>query len=220
MMQEWSDAQSGDAWACLTCFPAGLSTCPSCAGDHALYQAPLIIVQLLGSRYPPRGPAERRAAGRHKLTQYTRYLTVLLCVIQGYFMTMGGGCDVDPGGETVPITPVRIPACIVGHHYADYRDVLPGCGFGRADLERGIGNGISLIIFAGIVARLPIAIYNTGRLVARRAESLRLHPRGAAGVRRASPASCLRGDLSAARSIQYPLDPRPQGLRRPEHDGA
>lgn len=165
MMQEWFDAQSGTLLGMFDMFSGGgLRTLSIFALGIMPYISASIIVQLLGMVYPPFEALQKEGpAGRHKLTQYTRYLTVLLCVIQGYFMTMGVEQMAGPGGETVAYNPgfaFRIVATIT---------LTTGTCFlmwlGEQITERGIGNGISLIIFAGIVARLPIAIYNTGRLV-------------------------------------------------------
>jgi len=165
MMQEWFDAQSGTLLGMFDMFSGGgLRTLSIFALGIMPYISASIIVQLLGMVYPPFEALQKEGpAGRHKLTQYTRYLTVVLCVIQGYFMTMGVEQMAGPGGETVAVNPglaFRLVATIT---------LTTGTCFlmwlGEQITERGIGNGISLIIFAGIVARLPVAIYNTGRLV-------------------------------------------------------
>ena len=165
MMQEWFDAQSGTLLGMFDMFSGGgLRTLSIFALGIMPYISASIIVQLLGMVYPPFEALQKEGpAGRHKLTQYTRYLTVVLCIIQGYFMTMGVEQMAGPGGETVAFNPglaFRLVATIT---------LTTGTCFlmwlGEQITERGIGNGISLIIFAGIVARLPIAIYNTGRLV-------------------------------------------------------
>ncbi|MBW1759017.1 MAG: preprotein translocase subunit SecY, partial [Deltaproteobacteria bacterium] len=95
--------------------------------------------------------------GRKKITQYTRYGTVLLSIIQGFGISMGlegMGTVIHPGWSFRFMTVITLTA---------------GTAFimwlGEQITERGIGNGISLIIFAGIVARLPSAIANTFRLI-------------------------------------------------------
>jgi len=95
--------------------------------------------------------------GRKKITQYTRYGTVILSIIQGFGISVGleqMGAVLNPGWGFRLMTVLTLTA---------------GTAFimwlGEQITERGIGNGISLIIFAGIVARLPSAIVNTFRLL-------------------------------------------------------
>jgi len=112
--------------------------------------------------YPPFEQLQKEgAAGKHKLTVYTRYGTVFLCLVQSYFMSFGVE-QMSVAGQSVVITPgwgFRMVAMIT---------MTTGTCFlmwlGEQITERGIGNGISLIIFAGIVASLPVAAYNTWRL--------------------------------------------------------
>jgi preprotein translocase subunit SecY len=101
--------------------------------------------------------------GRKKITQYTRYGTVVLSIIQGFGISVGLENMSAPGGAPVVIFPgwsFRIMTVIT---------LTAGTAFimwlGEQITERGIGNGISVIIFAGIVARMPTAVGNTLRLV-------------------------------------------------------
>jgi preprotein translocase subunit SecY len=101
--------------------------------------------------------------GRKKITQYTRYGTVFLSIIQGFGISMGLESMSSPGGAPVVLLPgwaFRLMTVIT---------LTAGTAFimwlGEQITERGIGNGISLIIFAGIVARLPTAGGNTFRLL-------------------------------------------------------
>jgi preprotein translocase subunit SecY len=172
MMQEWFDQQAGTLLGMFDMFSGGgLRTLSILALGIMPYISASIIVQLLGMVYPRFEQLQKEGpAGRHKLTQYTRYLTVGLCLIQGYFMTMGVEQMTGPGGETVAYNPglgFRLVATIT---------LTTGTCFlmwlGEQITERGIGNGISLIIFAGIVARMPVAVYNTVRLASTRELSI------------------------------------------------
>ena len=102
-------------------------------------------------------------AGRKKKTQYTRYGTVVLSVIQGFGIAVGLESMTSPAG--VPIVPY--PGW--GFRLITIITLTAGTAFimllGEQITERGIGNGISLIIFAGIVANMPSAIGNTVRLM-------------------------------------------------------
>ncbi|MDD4334583.1 MAG: preprotein translocase subunit SecY [Desulfotomaculaceae bacterium] len=83
--------------------------------------------------------------GRKKISQYTRYLTVVLAFIQGLGMVVGvGGALQNPSPLTYAITALTITA---GTTFLMW--------MGEQITERGIGNGISLLIFAGIVSRVP-----------------------------------------------------------------
>ena len=93
--------------------------------------------------------------GRKKITQYTRYLTVVLTLVQGFMTAFALERSGGPGGDIVlnPGWGFRLTVMIT---------LTAGTAFimwiGEQITERGIGNGISLIIFAGIVAGLPGAI--------------------------------------------------------------
>ena len=101
--------------------------------------------------------------GRKKITQYTRYGTVVLSIIQGFGISIGLESMTSPGGAAVVINPGW------GFKLMTVMTLTAGTAFimwlGEQITERGIGNGISLIIFAGIVCRMPIAIGNTLRLL-------------------------------------------------------
>ncbi len=116
-----------------------------------------IVVQLASSMSPSLAALKKEGeSGRKKLNQYTRYGTVLLCAIQGYFIAVGletwgqggsGSAVLDPG------IMFRITAVVT---------LVGGTMFlmwlGEQITSRGIGNGVSLIIMAGIVAQLPTAL--------------------------------------------------------------
>jgi preprotein translocase subunit SecY len=101
--------------------------------------------------------------GRKKITQYTRYGTVVLSIIQGFGIAVGLENMSSPGGAMI------VPIGGWGFRLLTVITLTAGTSFlmwlGEQITERGIGNGISLIIFAGIVARLPVAIGNTFRLI-------------------------------------------------------
>ncbi|MDD9303709.1 MAG: preprotein translocase subunit SecY [Desulfobacter sp.] len=102
-------------------------------------------------------------AGRKKKTQYTRYGTVVLSTIQGFGIAVGLESMTSPAGVAI------VPYPGWGFRLITIITLTAGTAFimwlGEQITERGIGNGISLIIFAGIVANMPSAIGNTGRLL-------------------------------------------------------
>ena len=164
IMMEWFEQQRGTLLGMFDMFAGGgLRSLSIFALGIMPYISASIIVQLLGMVHPTFEQLRKEgAAGRHKLTQYTRYLTVALCLVQSYFMAFGVEQMSGPAGEPVVLFPgwgFRLTAMIT---------MTTGTIFlmwlGEQITERGIGNGISLIIFAGIVANLPVAVYNSVRL--------------------------------------------------------
>jgi preprotein translocase subunit SecY len=127
------------------------------------YISSSIILQLLTVVFPYLEKLkEEGELGRRKLTQYTRYGTVLLSVIQGTFISIGLEQIQAPGGGSVVYQPgwaFRAMTVLT---------LASGTAFimwlGEQITERGIGNGISLIIFSGIVASLPSAAITTWEL--------------------------------------------------------
>ena len=118
-----------------------------------------IVVQLATSLSPQLNAIKKEGeSGRKKLNQYTRYGTVALTAIQGYFIargleTIGANQGIQAVVEPGPL--FRIAAVI---------SLIGGTMFlmwlGEQITSRGIGNGVSLIIMAGIVANLPTTLYN------------------------------------------------------------
>jgi preprotein translocase subunit SecY len=118
-----------------------------------------IVVQLAASLHPALMALKKEGeAGRKKLNQYTRYGTVLLCGVQGWFIATGLEAYGAQSGLQAVVDPgymFRIGAVI---------SLIGGTMFllwlGEQITSRGIGNGVSLIIMAGIVAQMPTFIAN------------------------------------------------------------
>ncbi|MBX3561313.1 MAG: preprotein translocase subunit SecY [Sphingomonas sp.] len=116
-----------------------------------------IVMQLASSMSPTLAALKKEGeSGRKKINQYTRYGTVLLCTIQGYFMAVALESWGAGSGQSAVIDPgmmFRITVVI---------SLVGGTMFlmwlGEQITSRGVGNGISLIIMAGIVAQLPTAL--------------------------------------------------------------
>lgn len=128
------------------------------------YISASIILQLLTVVVPTLERLSKEGeAGRRKITQYTRYGTVVISLIQGFGIAVGLEQMRGAAGELVVYDPgwtFRLMTMIT---------LTAGTSFimwlGEQITEKGIGNGISLIIFAGIVARMPNAIAGTMSLV-------------------------------------------------------
>ena len=128
------------------------------------YISASIILQLLTVVVPYLERLSKEGeAGRRKITQYTRYGTVFLAFVQGLFISIGIEKITTPGGAPVVLDP--------GWSFRMMSVLTLTCGtvfimwLGEQITERGVGNGISLIIFAGIVAALPSAITATFEFV-------------------------------------------------------
>ncbi len=145
------DMFSGGALSRVTIFALGIMP----------YISASIIFQLLTVVIPALGKiAKEGEAGRKRITRYTRYGTVVIAVIQSFGIAVGletmaeGAFIQNPGWSFRLLTVITLTS---------------GTAFimwlGEQITERGIGNGISLIIFAGIVARFPNAVLSTVRLM-------------------------------------------------------
>jgi len=124
------------------------------------YISASIILQLLTVVIPALEKMQKEGEiGRRKITQYTRYGTIVLSAIQGFGIASYLESLRDPSGLQV----VAIPGW--GFRVITVISLTAGTAFimwmGEQITERGVGNGISLIIFAGIVARIPDAMFQT-----------------------------------------------------------
>ena len=133
------------------------------------YISASIIVQLLTAISPKLAELKKEGeSGRKKISQYTRYGTLALAMVQAVGIATGlpnipgyGQVVIDPGFSFYFIASVSL---VTGTMFLMW--------LGEQITERGVGNGISIIIFAGIVAGLPHAIYET----IEQARSGSLHP--------------------------------------------
>lgn len=129
------------------------------------YISASIIIQLMSSAIPALEQLRKEGeSGRRKITQYTRYATVILATVQAFGIAIALESQ-QAGGLPVVIAPG------IGFKIMTVITLVTGTMFlmwlGEQVTERGIGNGISMIIFAGIVAGLPPAIAHTLELAGR-----------------------------------------------------
>jgi preprotein translocase subunit SecY len=148
------DMFSGGALSRLTIFALGIMP----------YISASIILELLTVVIPYLEKLKKEGEqGRKKITQYARYGTIVLSAVQGLGISLGLESMQSPTGALV------VPSPGWSFRLMTMLTLTAGTAFimwlGEQITERGIGNGISLIIFAGIVARLPSAIVNTFRLM-------------------------------------------------------
>jgi preprotein translocase subunit SecY len=174
VLQEWikgtlTERSGGGVAALFNLFSGGaLENCAIFSLGIMPYISASIMMQLLTAVIPQLGRLQREDGGRQKIMQYTRYATVALCIFQAYLLAkslekpetyqmlpgigetmraLGVPLVLDPGWGFVTIT---ILSLTTGTMFLMW--------LGDQITERGIGNGISLIITIGIVARLPAAL--------------------------------------------------------------
>ncbi len=139
------DLFSGGMFRRLTIFALGIMP----------YITASIILQLLTVVVPTLEKLQKEGElGRRKITQWTRYLTIILALVQSFGIALtleksGGGFVLNPGIGFILMTVLTLTA---GTTFIMW--------LGEQITERGIGNGMSLLIFAGIVVGLPRAIEN------------------------------------------------------------
>jgi preprotein translocase subunit SecY len=153
-LEQFFNSQSGSSLGLVDMFSGGnLRRLTIFALGIMPYITASIIFQLLTVVYEPLARLQKEGElGRRKITQWTRYLTIVLGVVQSMTIAIAlshssGGMVLNPGPEFVIMTILTLTA---------------GTAFimwlGEQITERGIGNGMSLLIFAGIVVGLPRAI--------------------------------------------------------------
>ena len=160
-LQEFFEAAKGTILSFLGLFTGGaLERMTVFALGIMPYISASIILQLLTVVWPYLEKLSKEGElGRKKITQYTRYGTVVLSIIQSLGISFFLERTTAPGGAPL------VPGTGWGFRFMTVLTLTTGTAFvmwlGEQITERGVGNGISLIIFAGIVAGLPRAIFNT-----------------------------------------------------------
>src|SRR2546429_2314662 len=175
VLQEWfrsalTEKSGGNLAALLNLFSGGaLENCAIFSLGIMPYISASIMMQLLSAVIPQLGRLAREDGGRQKIMQYTRFMTVGLCIFQGYLLAISfqhpEAYRVALPGISETIAKLGIP--LVDDPGLVFRVVtvislttgtLLLMWLGDQITERGIGNGLSLIITIGIVARLPAAL--------------------------------------------------------------
>jgi preprotein translocase subunit SecY len=169
-----SDAAGGGAAALLNIFSGGaLEQCAVFSLGVMPYISASIMIQLLTAVVPQLGKLAKEEGGRQKITQYTRYVTIILCLFQGYLMTRQ---FVNPSDAILPgirqTMSVWGPLVPQQGFWFDFNAVMALTAgtmllmwIGDQITDRGIGNGMSLIIAVGIVARLPAGLVQAWKTV-------------------------------------------------------
>src|SRR5205085_758772 len=180
VLQEWfrsalTEKSGGNLAALLNLFSGGaLENCAIFSLGIMPYISASIMMQLLTAVIPQLGRLAKEDGGRQKIMQYTRYATVALCAVQAYLLAISFQHPESYQTMLPGITDVthRLGIDLVENLGMSFRiitviSLTTGTLFlmwlGDQITERGIGNGISLIITIGIVARLPAALTQAWR---------------------------------------------------------
>lgn len=166
LMQELIEQQSGNLFGMMNMFVGGAWSQASVFSLGIMpYISSSIILQLLTVVVPTLERLSKEGEqGRKKITQYTRYGTIILSIVQGIVIATNLE-SFRPNGQSVVLNPG------VGFVVLTVLSLTAGTAFimwlGEQITERGIGNGMSLIIFAGIVAGLPSSLVRVGELLSK-----------------------------------------------------
>lgn len=174
-LNQMNNQSSGSVAALFNIFSGGaLENCAIFSLGIMPYISASIILQIMSTVIPQLSKMQKEDGGRQKISQFTRYLTVVLCIIQGYllaksFENPANSLNFLPGiGTTIQKMGVDLVASkTFGFEVITVISLTAGTmllmWLGDQITERGIGNGISLIITIGIVARLPAALIQAWR---------------------------------------------------------
>jgi preprotein translocase subunit SecY len=193
VIQKWFESQvnnqsGGTVAALFNIFSGGaLENCAVFSLGVMPYISASIMLQLLTAVIPQLSKLSKEDGGRQKIMQYTRYATIVLCIFQGYLLalsfenpqsnpflqgimdtinTMGVPLVSEPGWPFRIMTVITLTA---GTMFLMW--------LGDQITDRGVGNGMSLIISVGIVARLPAALIQAWRtFVPSEAQSSQVNP--------------------------------------------
>lgn len=162
VIENLAEQAGGGVMGLIDMFSGGaLGRCAVGALGIMPYISASIIIQLMTAIIPALERLAREGdTGRQKITQYTRYLTLVICIVQGFAlaMTLEKGFGGIAGGDQI------VPAEFRGWGFRLLTILTTTTGtmllmwLGEQITERGIGNGISVVIMINIVSRLPMAI--------------------------------------------------------------
>lgn len=178
VLQAWFEdsatAQAGGVALLFNMFSGGaLSNCAIFALGIMPFISASIMMQLMTAVVPKLGKLSREDGGRQKIMQFTRYATLVLCIFQGYLLALSfENPQANPFLPNIMATIERLGTPLVAEPGAGFRlltvtVMTAGTMFlvwlGDQITERGIGNGVSIIITVGILAQLPAGLVQAWR---------------------------------------------------------
>ncbi len=164
VVKEFFDSQSGNALGMLNMFSGNAVRRLSIISLGIMpYITASIIMELLAATFPSLGQLKKERDGMVKYMQIIRYATVAITLIQAIGVSIGLHSLTGKGGESAIMIDMQTFVVIAAISMLAGTMIL--VWIGEQITQRGIGNGISLIIFAGIVSGIPTAIAGTINLV-------------------------------------------------------
>lgn len=178
VLRQWflnaADAGQGGVAALFNLFSGGaLGNCAIFSLGIMPFISASIMMQLLTAVVPQLGKLKREDGGQQKIQQYTRYLTLVLCLFQGYLLALSfESPQANPFLPGIMDTIARLGVPLVADPGMGFRlltviTMAAGTMFlvwlGDQITERGVGNGVSLIIAVGILAQLPAGLIQAWR---------------------------------------------------------
>ncbi len=178
VLRQWflsaADASQGGVAALFNLFSGGaLENCAIFSLGIMPFISASIMMQLMVAVIPQLGKLQREDGGRQKIMQYTRYLTLVLCIFQGYLLSLSfESPQANPFLPGIMDTIAQLGVPLVSDPGMGFRlmtiiTMSAGTMFlvwlGDQITERGIGNGVSVIITVGILAQLPAGLIQAWR---------------------------------------------------------
>ena len=167
VIKELFDSQIGNILSFFNTFSGGaLRNLSIFALGIIPYISASIIMQIMTAVVPRLEKLSQEGDdGRRKISQYTRYLTMVLSLVQGFGIVSGIANITTPTGKAIVITSLNYNYFII----SSLITLVAGTAFvmwmGEKINERGIGNGMSIIVFTGILADIPLALVRTFELL-------------------------------------------------------
>ncbi len=164
VVKEFFDAQAGNALGMFNMFSGNAVRRLSIISLGIMpYITASIIMELLAATFPTLGQMKKERDGMTKYMQIIRYATIVITIIQAIGVSIGLHSLTGKGGESAIM--IDMPTFITLAAISMLAGTMILMWIGEQITQRGVGNGISLIIFAGIVSRIPSAIAGTINLV-------------------------------------------------------
>ncbi len=160
VIKEFFDSNSGNGLGMLNMFSGGAVSRLSIISLGIMpYITASIVMELLSATFPTLSQMKKERDGMQKYMQIIRYFTIFITVVQAIGVSMGLQAMTGRAGESaVTIDPMTFTVLAT---FSMLTGTMLLMWIGEQITQKGIGNGISLIIFAGIVSRMPAAISNT-----------------------------------------------------------
>jgi len=164
VVKEFFDSQAGNALGMFNMFSGNAVRRLSIISLGIMpYITASIIMELLAATFPSLGQMKKERDGMIKYMQIIRYATIAITLVQAIGVSIGLQSLTGRGGESAIM--IDMPAFITVAAISMLAGTMILMWIGEQITQRGIGNGISLIIFAGIVSGIPSAIAGTINLV-------------------------------------------------------